>query len=120
MGRQILKPEFVEKIINRIAAAAGTFDVFEIAEKNGVSIQYENWHPVTIGEFERKTKTIRVNLRALNDNKKNEKLKKMIVAHELGHFFAGEFNFDKTGEEMFAHQFAESLVSLSENKKLKV
>jgi predicted SprT family Zn-dependent metalloprotease len=114
-----LKPEFVEKIVGQIVAAAGTFDVYEIAQTNGVSVKYENWHPVTIGEFERKTKTIRVNLRALTDNKKGEDLEKMIVAHELGHFFAGALGFDKKDEERFARQFAESLVSLSENIKIR-
>jgi Zn-dependent peptidase ImmA (M78 family) len=102
---------FTRKIIEKF----GTNDVYEIAEKNGVSILYENWYPVTIGEFERKTKTIRINLRVLGNKGNNEILERTIIAHELGHFFAGEFHFNKKDEEIFAHEFAENLISSAEN-----
>jgi len=102
----------VEAFTRKIVEKFGTNNVYQIAEKNGVSILYEDWHPVTIGEFERKTKTIRVNLRALKNKGIEESLVKTIIAHELGHFFANEFNFDKKDEEAFAHEFAENLISL--------
>ena len=52
---------FIENLIEEIAREYGTRDVYQIAGKAGVSIIYESWHPATVGEFERKTKTIRVN-----------------------------------------------------------
>ncbi len=106
---------FVKNFVNKIVDESGTPDVFEIAKKNGVSILYENWYPITIGEFERKTKTICVNLRALENKSSKESLEKMIIAHELGHYFANEFTFDKKDEEAFAHEFAENLISSAEN-----
>ena len=112
-GKGRMKVEvFTRKIIEKF----GTNDVYKIAEKNGVSILYEDWYPVTIGEFERKTKTIRVNLRALENQENAKSLERTIIAHELGHFFAKTFNFKKMDEELFAHEFAENLISSAENK----
>ena len=82
----------------------GTRDCLTIAKKSGVKIVYQNWHPVTIGEYDKKMKTIRVNLRALTDDKFSAD---KIIAHELGHFFAAEFNFNRKTEEIFACEFAE-------------
>ena len=101
---------FVKNYVEKIALEFETRDIFSIAEKAGISIIYEDWFPVTIGEFERKTKTIRVNSRALKNEKTEENkinLRKKIIAHELGHFFAAEFDFDKKQEEKFACDFAE-------------
>ena len=106
---------FARKIVERF----GTDDVYKIAEKNDVSIVYESWYPVTIGEFERKTKTIRVNLRALKNKENDKHLERTIIAHELGHFYAEKFNFDKKDEENFAHEFAEHLISLAENRRIR-
>lgn len=92
--------------VRRVVEKFGTRSVFEIAEKNGVRIVCERWHPTTLGEFERKSKTIYVNLKA------GETIEK-IVAHELGHFFALNLNPDKKDEEIFAREFAEILL---ENK----
>lgn len=94
--------ETARKIIEKF----GTRDCFLIAEKAGVRIVYEKWHPVTVGEYDKKTRTICVNLRALTDNKFSAE---KIVAHELGHFFAGEYNFDRKTEEEFARDFADEL-----------
>ncbi len=85
----------------------GTRDVFLMAEKVGVPIVYQNWHPVTFGEYDKKTRTIRVNLRALRENKIS---KELIVAHELGHFFAAEYDYDRKTEESFAEEFAAKLI----------
>lgn len=105
------------KMQNKAADAAreiierfGTNDPFEIAEKADVTIVYESWYPTTIGEFERKTRRILVNTRALEDNKNHETLKRAIVAHELAHFFAAEFKIKKLDEERFAHEFAKELL----------
>jgi len=91
--------EFAKQVLENF----GTNDVFVIAEKAGVQIVYENWFPVTIGEYNRKNKTICVNLNAKETREK-------IIAHELGHFFAQDLNLTKTEEEKFCDDFAESLL----------
>lgn len=94
------------EIARKIVEEFGTNDVFAIAEKAGVKIVYENWYPVTIGEYDKKSRQICVNLRAVSDNKAAER---KIIAHELGHFFSAEFDFDRKREENFACEFAEEL-----------
>lgn len=98
--------ETAKKIIKKF----GTADVFQIAEKADVKIVYESWFPSTVGEFDKKTKTICVNRRALETEKFSER---KIIAHELGHFFALEFNFDRKTEEAFAENFAVELLKRS-------
>jgi len=88
--------EFAAQVVKEIATA----DVFSIAEAAGVKIVYENWFPVTYGEFDKKRKTVFVNLNAAESHLK-------IIAHELGHFFAQDLNLTGTEEETFAHGFAE-------------
>lgn len=97
---------------NAVTAAAqlATRDVFEIARANGVSIVYESWYPVTIGEFERRTKTIRVNERAIAAAADGRELEIKIIAHELGHFFASSMKMDSESEEAFSREFAAALV----------
>lgn len=90
----------------RVIEKFGTNDVFLIAEKSNVKIIYEKWHPVSIGEFDKISKTIRVNLRALDSEEFSEK---NIIAHELGHFFAAEFRLNRENEEVFAVEFANEL-----------
>ncbi|MGI8468385.1 MAG: hypothetical protein ACR2N3_08030 [Pyrinomonadaceae bacterium] len=87
-----------------------TRDVFVIAEKSNVRIVHESWHPVTIGEFDRKSRTICINRRALENNKFDER---KIIAHELGHFFAAELNLDRKTEEIFACEFVVELIKLT-------
>ena len=84
----------------------GSRDVYVIAEKASVKIVYENWHPVTIGEYDKISKTICVNRRALENGRFSER---DIIAHELGHFFAAEFNLGRNAEEVFACDFAVEL-----------
>jgi len=96
---------------NQVIETYGTRDCFIIAKKAGVKIVYENWHPVTIGEYDRKAKMIRVNLRALTENKYS---KKAVIAHELGHFFAAEFNLSRIDEETFAVEFAKKLTNVDD------
>lgn len=104
---------FALKTIERF----GTSDVFAVAELAGLKIVYESWHPATLGEFDGKSKTIRVNRRALDNDKNPLPLARLIVAHELGHFFAAEFDFDKKEEESFAADFAEKLVGRSAEER---
>ena len=103
-----------EIVARKIVNLSGTNDVFTIAEKACLKIVYESWYPVTIGEFERKTRTIRVNRAALEKSENCESLERKIIAHELGHFFAGGLKLEKHSEEDFAREFAERL---TENTK---
>lgn len=98
----------------RVVREFGTSDVFLIAEKAGVGIIYESWYPTTMGEFERDAKTIRVNRRALEDNKNAADLERIIIAHELGHFFAGDLKLERAEEEIFARAFAAELFKSGE------
>jgi predicted Zn-dependent protease with MMP-like domain len=105
---------FIKDLIDEIVREYGTRDVFELAEKAGVSIIYESWHPVTVGEFEKRTKTIRVNQNALAKAEEAKDSEKKIVVHELGHFFAIDLKLDKNQEEHFARLFAEKLLANGE------
>jgi Zn-dependent peptidase ImmA (M78 family) len=81
-----------------------TCDVFEIAEKVGVKIVYQKWFPVTLGEFDWRTKTIIVNENAPIAAEK-------IIAHELGHYFLREFDVKNVAdEENFCDEFANELL----------
>lgn len=102
--------QFIENFVKRTVAEFGTSDPYKIAEIAGVKIVFESWHPVTIGEFERPTKTILVNRRAVAESETGDNLEENIIAHELGHFFAADWKLDKAEEENFAHQFAKTLV----------
>jgi Zn-dependent peptidase ImmA (M78 family) len=101
MKAQDLAQNLIEKF--------GTNDVFEIALKAGAKIVYEDWYPTTIGEFDKNTKTICVNRRVLSESKNADDLEKVIIAHELGHFFVDEFKIETQNEESFAREFAKEL-----------
>jgi Zn-dependent peptidase ImmA (M78 family) len=58
-----------------------TTDVLTIAERAGVTLIYEKWHPTTYGEFNKRTKVITIN--------ENSPIPlKAVIAHELGHYFS--------------------------------
>jgi Zn-dependent membrane protease YugP len=94
--------ETAKKLVEKF----GTSDVFALAQLSNVKIVYADWHPVTVGEYDKRAREIRVNRRALTSGKFSER---EIVAHELGHHFAAEFNFDRATEEIFACDFAAEL-----------
>ena len=79
----------------------GTNNVYEIARTLDISITYAKWFPVTLGEFDKKTKRITVNENA-------EITFEKIIAHELGHYFAQDLNL--ADEEKFCDNFAEELL----------
>jgi Zn-dependent peptidase ImmA (M78 family) len=92
--------ELAARVRERYAAR----DIYEIAEKAGLTIVFQNWRPVTAGELNRQTKTIYVNGDAKIAAEK-------IVAHELGHYFLGEFEVGRIGdEEGFCDDFARELL----------
>jgi hypothetical protein len=98
------------EVAEKIAAASGTREVFAIAAAHGVTIAHESWYPVTIGEYERKSKTIRVNRQAVSGVGIHVHTEARIVAHELGHHFAAGLKMDRETEELFAHEFAHALL----------
>jgi Zn-dependent peptidase ImmA (M78 family) len=109
-----LNCKFAENFVAEIVRRYKTRDVFALAEKAGVKIVYESWHPVTRGEFERKTKTIRVNRRALANSPNALEAERIIIAHELGHFFALDLKLERSEDENFACEFAECLMKNAE------
>ncbi|HEY8562523.1 MAG TPA: ImmA/IrrE family metallo-endopeptidase [Pyrinomonadaceae bacterium] len=88
----------------RVIKELETADVFSIAEACGLRVVYESWFPVTFGEFDRRRKTIVVNLSAPES-------RVLIIAHELGHYFARDLNLTNAEQETFAHAFAERLTA---------
>lgn len=108
-----------------IIANFGTTDVSEIAYRAGARIVYQRWPLVTIGEYEPRTTTIRVNIAALerahdaNPPSSPELLSRAIIAHELGHLFTARLNAGRylykehLLNERMAHSFAVTLLSAS-------
>lgn len=70
----------VDLIANKLIVDLGTRDVYEIARRTDISVEFESWFPVTFGEFDRKNRRITVNRNA-------PVWVEVIVAHELGHYF---------------------------------
>lgn len=101
---QIPNSRLAFELAERVFRHFQTSDVFEIAEKVGVKTVYQKWFPVTLGEFNWRTKTIIVNENAEISFEK-------IVAHELGHYFLREFNIEDVGdEEGFCDEFADAIL----------
>lgn len=95
-----LASELAEQVLRRFQ----TSDVFKIAEIINLKIVYQKWFPVTLGEFDWRTKTIIVNE---NANIPYEK----IIAHELGHYFLREFGVENVAdEEKFCDEFASEIL----------
>lgn len=109
----------------RVAARFETDEVFTLAGRAGVKITYGRWTLVTIGECEKRSRTIRVNLNAIEhaDSIKHlgkELLERAIIAHELGHLFdtrTENLSADKPTERLIdehtAHGFAAQLLQVS-------
>ncbi len=95
MSGKILADEIIERF--------GTKDVSVICENINVKICYASWNPSTIGEFDRKTNTITVNLNAKIEQK-------CIIAHELGHYFVHQkdLKLSRIEEEKVVEEFAKS------------
>jgi Zn-dependent peptidase ImmA (M78 family) len=96
--------EAARRLAENVFGRFQTRDVFEIAERCGVKIVYQKWFPVTLGEFDWRTKTIIVNEYATIETEK-------IIAHELGHYFLREFDVKNVAEEeKFCDEFADRLL----------
>lgn len=91
------------KLAGKIISKFQTGDVFEIARKLNISIVYEKWFPVTLGEFDKKNRRITVNENAQISFEK-------IIAHELGHYFLEEIAPQRHRDaEKICDDFAEEL-----------
>jgi hypothetical protein len=112
-------------LARHVAAEYGTADVFELAARAGVRLVYERWPLLTVGECEPRAGIVRVNLAALEQAREGDErftkqaLARLIIAHELGHFFDARLNRTKrqgrTGRQMaekIAHAFAVELLRL--------
>jgi Zn-dependent peptidase ImmA (M78 family) len=81
-----------------------TNNVFKIAQRLDISIVYEQWFPVTLGEYNRKKRRITVNKNAQIPFDK-------IIAHELGHYFLEGLSPQRHGdEEKICDEFADELL----------
>ena len=89
-----------EKLAKSIIEQFGSQNVSQLCQIAQISIRYEKWNPVTLGEFDRKTNTICVNLCA----KINQK---QIIAHELGHYFIHQkgIKLSRNEEEIVVNAF---------------
>lgn len=97
-----MKPEELARLVGERYL---TRDVYAIAEFASLKIVYQRWHPVTVGEFDRRARTITVNENAAIE-------KERIIAHELGHYFLRFFEVKNVAdEESFCDDFAKSLLN---------
>jgi Zn-dependent peptidase ImmA (M78 family) len=96
------------ELAQKVRHQYGPADVFELVQATGVTILYAHWHPTTMGEFHKKTKTIYVNLNASIE-------KEHIIAHELGHYFIDYFGLkmSKDKEEKTVNDFVKTLQEFS-------
>ncbi len=93
--------KLAEKVTNQFR----TNNVFRIAQKLEISIVYEKWFPVTLGEFDKKKRRITVNENAEIPFEK-------IIAHELGHYFLEEFLPRRHRDaEKICDEFADELLA---------
>ena len=92
------------KIAQKIVADLETRDVYEIAQRSDISVEFERWYPVTLGEFDRKNRRITVNRNAAVGAE-------TIVAHELGHYFLQDLAASEGLDiERFCDRFADALL----------
>ena len=53
-----------KELAKQVLDKYGTTDVSAITKQLDIKVIYQKWHPSTVGEFDRKTKTIYINLNA--------------------------------------------------------
>ena len=131
----VVKEDFAQMLREAEASGAGTAcrviaqfktdNVLILARRAGVKIVYERWPLVTLGECERRSRTICVNLNAIEcaghvKHRGEEFMSRAIIAHELGHFFEAQDKRPPTDartrqviRERAAHGFAAQLLQVS-------
>lgn len=100
--KEMTGSELAQQVMQRYQ----TTDVVQLAQRAGVVVRYERWHPVTLGEYHPKTRTICINLNAPGAQAR-------ILAHELGHVFIHDAGLVllRRDEEAMANAFAETLLN---------
>ena len=90
------------ELAQTISEQFGTKNIVELCQIADISVRYEKWNPVTLGEFDRKHNTICINLNALIAPTD-------ILAHEVGHYFIHQkkIHLSRAEEEIVASTFAE-------------
>ncbi|MCU0326444.1 MAG: hypothetical protein MUF45_14510 [Spirosomaceae bacterium] len=90
------------ELAQTISEQFGTKNIVELCQIADISVRYERWNPVTLGEFDRKHSAICINL--------NAPIAPVdILAHELGHYFIFQKNIklSRAEEEIVATTFAQ-------------
>ncbi len=85
-------------------------DVYELAARWGVAIEYGRWPLVTVGEYDARAAKITVNEAALEVAPDKELAARAIIAHELGHVAARRFGVVCKNQEVWAHDFAAQIL----------
>ena len=90
-----------EELAENIIEQFGTQSILQVCQIAKINIRYEKWHPVTLGEFDRKNNTIFINLNANIDQTQ-------IIAHEIGHYFIHQkgIKLNRNEEEMVVDFFS--------------
>lgn len=91
-----------KELAQTISEQFGTKNIVELCQIADISVRYEKWSPVTLGEFDRKNSAICINLNA-------PIVPSDILAHEVGHYFIFQKNIklSRAEEEIVASTFAE-------------
>lgn len=123
------------ELAERVVALCRTKDVFDLAARAGARLVYARWATITVGEYCPRTGTITVNLAAVEQACKafdtglqtceslsaeyvsEDALRRVIIAHELGHLFDEMLNKNGVEEsklfrECVSHSFASTLLDL--------
>lgn len=126
------------QLAERVVKLFNTRDVFKLAASVGARLVYARWACVTIGEYCAQTRSISVNLAAIEEGQKrlsadaatarslaafssDDALRQVIIAHELGHLFDEMLNGQNAlkandkHREGVAHGFATRLLELPFN-----
>lgn len=91
-------------VVRELAEAEKSLDPFYLAQRWGVAVVLESWHPATWGEYDRRNAQIYLNKQAPVSLQK-------ILAHELGHFWIHQqgFQLSRKEEETWVEAFADEL-----------
>lgn len=91
-----------KELAQTISEQFGTKNIVELCQIADISVRYEKWNPVTLGEFDRKDNTICINLNAPIASAD-------ILAHEVGHYFIFQKNMklSRAEEEIVVTAFAQ-------------
>jgi Zn-dependent peptidase ImmA (M78 family) len=90
----------MNELIEQLVRETGSANPFAIAAARSIAVEYGEWTPVTLGEYDDRSRTITINRRAAADHR-------IIAAHELGHAILG-----RDASESDCDRFARLLLRL--------